>query len=106
VRLDLRPETRQQFGELGNAQRASRERRQCAATSRRQCAVERLEFGRLEPRDFREPFAEAIEPHDPRLQFAEVKRHRIEVALHELLRLERFLPLVREHDSLQPRMLD
>ena len=67
---------------------------------------ERRQLLRLQAGDLREMLAQPVEPHHLRLQLAEPHRHRVEVPLDELLRLQRFLPLIGEHDRLEPRMLD
>jgi hypothetical protein len=60
----------------------------------------------LSPATFASRSTEAIEAHDPRLQFAEAQRHRSEWPCTSSCVFSASCALVGEHDRLQPRMLD
>ena len=80
--------------------------RRTAAGGRLSRFRRRRQILRFQSRHLREPLAQTIELQQLGLQLSKLDRHRVKMALNNLLRAPRFLPLVVEKDRLQQWMVD
>ena len=67
--------------------------------------LERWQFLGLQAGGLGEMLAQTVQPQHARLQLAETDRHRVEMALDDFLRLDRFLALVGEKERLKEGIL-
>ena len=104
--FDLTRQRSEQPAELVDRKFMRQRWRRTAAGGRLSRFRRRRQILRFQSRHLREPLAQTIELQQLGLQLSKLDRHRVKMALNNLLRAPRFLPLVVEKDRLQQWMVD